>query len=178
MPYISVWVLIPSMSGGGEVTADALVRGISGIVFSDGFISGLAVGFDAGTGVFVFGGGLGSGLAVGFDTGVSVFGGDLGSGLDSGSDADTGVSVFGGGLSSCTGADSGDGDGDGVTIDSPELQALTTDKDKNSTIISAFWNCLRHITQHYNSGCQEILVRDSGSSERAVDNRILGIYDC
>ena len=84
MPYISVWVLIPSMLMGGEVTADALVRGISGIVFGDG-------------------------------------------------------------LSSCTGDDSGDGDGDGVMVDSPELQALATDKDKNITVISAYWNCLRCI---------------------------------
>ena len=53
--------------------------------------------------------------------------------------------IFGGGLSSGVGEDSGDGDGDGVMVDSPELQALATDKDKNITVISAYWNCLRCI---------------------------------
>jgi hypothetical protein len=64
--------------------------------------------------------------------------------LDVGSNAGAGVSVFGGGLSSGDGDDSGDGDAG--MADSPELQALTTAKDKNITAISAFWICLRHIT--------------------------------
>ena len=84
----------------------------------------------------------------GAGTGISAFGDGVTSGLDAGSDvdSDTDVSVFGGGVTSCTGADSGDGDGDGVMVDSPELQALTTDKDINITVISPFWHCLRHIT--------------------------------
>jgi hypothetical protein len=102
------------------------VRGTSGIIFDDGFSSGLDPASGAGTGVSVFGGGLGSGLDSAFDAGVS---------------------VFGGGLSSCTGDDSGDGDGDGVMVDSPELHAPTTDKDINITVISPFCHCLRRITQ-------------------------------
>ena len=53
VPYISVWVLIPSMSGGGEVIADALVRGISGVVFGGGLNSGLGAGVGVGAGAGV-----------------------------------------------------------------------------------------------------------------------------
>ena len=105
VPYISVWVLIPSMSGGGEVIADALVRGISGIVFGGGLNSGLGAGVGAGVGV-----GAGTGVDVGAE--VDTFG--FGSGLNSG-------------------------------LDSPELQALTTDNVKNIAVISPFWHCLCHI---------------------------------
>ncbi len=49
VPYISVWVLIPSMLGGGEVTADALVSGTPGI--GVGVDSGVAVAFGAGVAV-------------------------------------------------------------------------------------------------------------------------------
>ena len=97
----------------------------------------------AATDVSVFGGSLDSGLDTGSDVSVSVFGSGLSSGLDSGSDVS--VCVFGGGLSSCTGDDSGDGDG--VMVDSPELHAPTTDKDINITVISPFCHCLRRITQ-------------------------------
>ena len=73
VPYISVWVLIPSMSGGGEVIADALVRGISGIVFGDGLSSGLGAGVGVGTGAGVevgTGAGVGAGTGAGTDAGA------------------------------------------------------------------------------------------------------------
>jgi hypothetical protein len=51
VPYISIWVLIPSMFGGGEVIADALV---SGTPWTDVGV-GLGVGVGVAVGVAVGG---------------------------------------------------------------------------------------------------------------------------
>jgi len=67
VPYISVWVLIPSMLKGGEVIADALVRGTPGIIFGGGLNSGLGAGVGVGTGAGV---GAGTGAGVGAGTGA------------------------------------------------------------------------------------------------------------
>ena len=55
----------------------------------------------------------------------------------------TGITVFDGGLSS--GDDEDSADGDTGLAGSPELQALTIENDKISTVIRAYWNCLRCI---------------------------------
>jgi hypothetical protein len=63
VPYISVWVLIPSMLGGGDVIADALVSGTSGI----------GVGVDSGVAVAV-GVGVDVGTALAIGVGVAMDG--------------------------------------------------------------------------------------------------------
>ncbi len=85
MPYISVWVLIPSMLKGGEVIADALVRGTPGIIFGGGLNSGLGAGVGVGTGAGV---GVGTGAGVGAGTGAGV---GAGTGAGTGAGAGAGV---------------------------------------------------------------------------------------
>ena len=59
MPYISEWVLIPSISGGDEVIAEALDSGTPGVIVGVG-VGGLEVA--VGTGVEGWGWALGVGL--------------------------------------------------------------------------------------------------------------------
>jgi len=73
VPYISEWVLIPSISEGGEVIAEALDSGTPGVIVGVG-VGGLEVA--VGTGVAVdFGVAVGSGneAAVGVVVGSGAF---------------------------------------------------------------------------------------------------------